>query len=65
MTIGRAVPDLLALLGRAPDPGDVLEEGGVRFKVLDVEGTRIERLEVEFLPDEDADRGEEPRAAEG
>ena len=37
-------------LGRAPEPGDVVEYDGVRFRVLDLEGTRIERLEVEFAP---------------
>ena len=48
-------------LGRAPQQGDVLEESGLRFTVLDVEGTRIERLEVEFLPMLER---EEPAAAE-
>jgi CBS domain containing-hemolysin-like protein len=51
---------LFGLLGRAPEPGDVLEEGGLRLKVLDVENTRIERIEVEFLP-----MLEPPAAAEG
>jgi CBS domain containing-hemolysin-like protein len=37
-------------LGRAPEPGDIVEYDGVRFRVLDLEGTRIERLEVEFGP---------------
>ena len=41
---------VFGLLGRAPEPGDELEEGGLRLKVLDVEGNRIERIEVEFLP---------------
>src|SRR4051812_4339308 len=54
-------------LGRAPEAGDVLEDGGVRFKVLEVEGTRIERLEVQFLPMLGAERQGEgsPQAAEG
>ena len=47
-------------LGRAPQQGDGLEESGLRFTVLDVEGTRIERLEVEFLPMLERD---EPAAA--
>src|SRR6478609_2503764 len=51
---------LFGLLGRAPEPGDVLEDGGLRLKVLDIEGTRIERIEVEFLP-----MLEPPAAAEG
>ena len=37
-------------LGRAPQQGDELAKAGLRFSVLEVEGTRIERLEVEFLP---------------
>ena len=35
-------------LGRAPEEGDEVEHDGVRFHVLEVEGTRIERLEAEF-----------------
>jgi CBS domain containing-hemolysin-like protein len=55
---------LFGLLGRAPEPGDVLEDGGLRLKVLDIEGTRIERIEVEFLPMLEAERhGEESQAA--
>jgi CBS domain containing-hemolysin-like protein len=41
---------VFGLLGRAAEPGDELEEGGLRLKVLDVEGNRIDRIEVEFLP---------------
>jgi len=53
-------------LGRAPESGDVLEEDGLRFKVVDLEGSRIERLEVEFLPEptRKPEDGED-RAAEG
>ncbi len=40
---------VFGLLGRAPEQGDEIEEGGLRFKVSELEGTRIERLEVEFL----------------
>jgi len=55
---------LFGLLGRAPEPGDVLEDGGLRLTVLDIEGTRIERIEVEFLPMLEAERhGEESQAA--
>jgi CBS domain containing-hemolysin-like protein len=36
-------------LGRAPEPGDEIHHDGVRFHVLELEGSRIERLEVEFL----------------
>ena len=41
---------VFGVLDRAPEPDDEVEQGGLRFKVLDVDGTRIERLEIEFLP---------------
>jgi putative hemolysin len=48
------------LIGRAAEPGDEVRSDGLRFTVLDVEGSRILRLEVEFLPDiEPADEGGE------
>jgi CBS domain containing-hemolysin-like protein len=59
---------VFGLLGRAPEPGDVIEEGGLRLKVMEVEGTRIERIEVEFLPMLEPERhgeAESPAAAEG
>ena len=57
---------IFGLLGRAPESGDVLEEDGLRFKVVDLEGSRIERLEVEFLPEPTSEaQNEEDRAAEG
>ena len=37
-------------LGRAAEKGDEVEENGLRFKVIETEGPRIERLEVEFRP---------------
>jgi putative hemolysin len=40
---------VFGLLGRAPEPADEVDYDGVRFKVVEVEGTRIERLEVEFV----------------
>jgi putative hemolysin len=43
---------VFGLLGRAPEPGDEVESEGCRFKVLELEGSRIERLEVELLPEE-------------
>jgi CBS domain containing-hemolysin-like protein len=43
---------VFGLLGRAPERGDEVEYDGTRFKVLDVEGSRIERLEVELVPHE-------------
>ena len=35
-------------LGRAPERGDEVDYDGIRFQVLEVEGTRIERLQAEF-----------------
>jgi CBS domain containing-hemolysin-like protein len=46
-TIGGFV---FGLIGRAPELGDEVEHDGCRFKVLDTEGSRINRLEVEFRP---------------
>jgi putative hemolysin len=43
---------VFGLLGRAPESGDQVEYDGTRFKVLEVEGSRIERLEVELVPHE-------------
>jgi CBS domain containing-hemolysin-like protein len=56
-------------LGRAPEDGDVVVHDEVEFKVLEIEGSRIERLEVVF-PEERERVGEgvetaERRAAEG
>ncbi len=48
-TIGGFV---FGMLGRAPEVGDQVEYDSARFKVLEVEGSRIERLEVELLPHE-------------
>jgi putative hemolysin len=41
-------------LGRAPEAGDEVSWNGLKFNVIDVEGTRIEKLQVEFLPEEPA-----------
>ena len=57
---------VFGLLGRAPEIGNVVEDGGLRLTVVELEGSRIERLEIEFLPGEEpADEGRTPRAAEG
>ncbi len=53
---------VFGLLGRAPEEGDEVEHGRLTFRVLDIEGSRIERLEVHWLTPEE---GEEPVAAEG
>jgi putative hemolysin len=47
-------------LGRAPEKGDEVVENGLRFEVIETEGPRIERLEVEFLPPPEPE--EEPAA---
>jgi putative hemolysin len=39
---------VFGLLGRAPEPGDEVSHDGTHFTVVVVEGTRIERIEVEF-----------------
>ena len=39
---------VFGLLGRAPERGDRLEHGNLVFEVLEVEGSRILRLQVEF-----------------
>lgn len=38
------------LLGRAAEQGDEVRDNGLRFTVLEVGGTRIHRLEIEFTP---------------
>jgi putative hemolysin len=47
-------------LGRAPQPGDEVDYDGLRFRVVEVDGQRIERLEVEFVEREleDSDQAE-------
>jgi putative hemolysin len=45
-------------LGRAAERGDEITYHGLRFEVVDVDGPRIERLEVEFLPEEERERVE-------
>jgi len=36
-------------LGRAPQPGDDVEHDGMRFDVLEVDGSRIEKMAVTFV----------------
>jgi CBS domain containing-hemolysin-like protein len=55
-TIGGFV---FGLLGRQPEAGDEVAHDGCRFKVLEVEGSRIERLEVELAKAEGEPRLEE------
>jgi len=53
---------VFGLLGRAPERGDRIEHEGLAFEVLEMEGTRILRLQVEFP---EANEAVEPEAAEG
>ena len=41
---------VFGLIGRAPEPGDEVGWEGTLFTVLEVEGSRIERLEIELVP---------------
>jgi putative hemolysin len=41
-------------LGRAPEVGDAVRSDGLRLSVLEVEGSRIMKLEVEFGDDDEA-----------
>ena len=42
-------------LGRGAQAGDEVVHDGLRFEVVEVDGPRIERLEIEFLPKDDAE----------
>src|SRR5918999_5880241 len=46
---------VFGLLGRAPETGDQVGWNGLRFAVIEVEGTRIEKLKVEFVPPEEVE----------
>jgi magnesium and cobalt exporter, CNNM family len=41
---------VFGLLGRAAEPGDEVDFDGLHFRVDDVEGSRIQRLTVTFVP---------------
>jgi putative hemolysin len=58
---------VFGLLGRGAEAGDDVETDHLRFRVLEVEGSRIEKLEIEFLPQPAETHGEaeERAAAEG
>jgi CBS domain containing-hemolysin-like protein len=56
---------VFGLVGRAAEPGDEVEHEGIRFRVDEVDGTRIQRLTVTLPEDEDRETvGAEDRAAE-
>jgi putative hemolysin len=42
-------------LGRAPEAGDEVKWNGLKFDVIEVDGTRIEKLQVVFLPPEEGE----------
>jgi putative hemolysin len=44
-------------LGRAPNEGDEVDLDGLHFRVLEVEGSRILRLRIEFLATEPSENG--------
>jgi putative hemolysin len=58
---------VFGLLGRAAAAGDEVEYNGLRFRVIETEGSRIEKLEVQFVepPALDQDEQQERAAAEG
>jgi len=45
-------------LGRAPEQNDEVLWNGLRFRVVEVDGARIEQLDVEFIPEEPQAEGE-------
>ena len=60
---------VFGMLGRAPEPGDEISHDGMRFQVVDVEGSRIDRLAVTFEQrrrdrERDGDAPAEPNAVE-
>src|SRR5436305_449438 len=56
---------VFGLLGRAPAEGDEVDYDGLHFKVAEIEGSRIEKLEVQFVvaPAPEQDEPHEERAA--
>jgi putative hemolysin len=56
---------VFGLLGRAPELGDEVEYDGLRFQVVEIEGSRIERLTVTFVELPPEERSSEELAAEG
>jgi magnesium and cobalt exporter, CNNM family len=51
---------VFGLLGRAPEAGDRVVHDGLHFTVVEIEGSRIERLEVEFAPSPAPEPTDEP-----
>jgi len=42
-------------LGRAPEAGDEVAWNGLRFTIIEVQGTRIEKLQIEFVHSEEVE----------
>ena len=57
------IEDEFDLLGRAALPGDEVRNDGMRFHVLETDGARILRLEVEFGLEPSQPEGDETEAA--
>jgi putative hemolysin len=51
------------LLGRAPEVGDEVPTDGVVLRVVEVEGSRIQRLEIEFREPQARDEPGDPAQA--
>jgi CBS domain containing-hemolysin-like protein len=51
---------VFGVLGRAPEEGDRVEHDGLNFTVVELEGSRIERLQVEFVPAPTRERDGDP-----
>ena len=56
---------VFGMLGRAAEPGDEVEADGLLFRVVEVDGPRIERLEVEFKAPLAEEEEPSPEAASG
>jgi putative hemolysin len=50
---------VFGVLGRAPEVGDTIEEAGMQFDVLEVDGSRIEKMSVVFTHHRPEARGGE------
>jgi putative hemolysin len=51
------------LLGRAPEVGDEVPTDGVLMRVVEIEGSRIQRLEIEFREPQEQDEPGDPAQA--
>jgi putative hemolysin len=54
---------IVAGLGRLPEVGDVVEHGGVRLEVTEVEGRRVSRVLVSAVPGDAAEQHEADQAS--